>query len=87
LFGFIFKNLLVSKLLQTKVRPSGKRVLFRPKRESVTAFLKKVDTNGCAGFFQSFSIDFTTSILAVGGSLVMVPIPVWKPLVGKLVQN
>lgn len=59
LFGFFFKNLPVSKPLQTKVRPSGKRVLFRPKGESVTALLKKVDTDGCAGFSQSFGIYLT----------------------------
>lgn len=57
LFGFSFNNVLVSKPLQTKIRPCGKRVLSRPKGESVTAFLKKVDTNGCTRFFQSLGIN------------------------------
>ena len=41
LFGFILNNVLVSQPLQTKVRPSGKWVLFWPKGKSVTALLKK----------------------------------------------
>ena len=54
LSGFFFNNVLVFKPLQTEIRPSGKGVCFRPKGESVTALFKKVDTNGCTGFFQSF---------------------------------
>ena len=58
-FCFFFNNVLVSKPLQTKVRPSGKWVLFWPKGKSVTALLKKMDTNGCTGFFQCFGINGT----------------------------
>jgi hypothetical protein len=59
-FVQFFNNALVSKPLQTKLRPSGKRVLFGPKGEPVTALLKKMHTNGCTGFFQSIGINWTS---------------------------
>ena len=60
LFGLFLNEIFVSQPLQKKVRPSGKWVLFGPKGKSVAAFFKKVDPNGCTGFFQSIGIDWTS---------------------------
>ena len=39
--------------------------MLRSKRESVTALLEKVDSNGCTGFFQSVGINLTSGKKAV----------------------
>ena len=59
-FGSLFNNLDVFQPLQIKIRPGGKRVMFRLKLDAVTAFIKKVGANGGAGFFQSLGVNFTS---------------------------
>lgn len=50
LIGF-FNNVVISKPLQTKVRPSGKGVLFRSERKAMPALIKKMDANRCTDSF------------------------------------
>ncbi len=40
-------------------------MLFGPEGKSVAALFKKVDTNGCAAFFQGLGVNFTSRKKAV----------------------